>query len=102
MSIAKKFLQSRPVCKVSFRLEGDHVNGAETVSVVGDFNDWDPSSHPMRKLKKGGFSLTMDLPVGREYQFRYLMDGELWANDGEADRYQATPYGNGENCILVL
>jgi len=102
MSIVKKFLKTKPICKVSFRLAGDHVNGADKIAVVGDFNDWDPAVHPMRKLKRGGFSLTVDLETGSEYLFRYLVDGNVWENDGEADRYQPTPYGDGDNCVLVL
>jgi 1,4-alpha-glucan branching enzyme len=102
MSIEKKYLKTRPVCKVTFRVSGDHLDGAGKIAVVGDFNAWNPAAHPMRKLKKGGFSLTMDLAPGREYLFRYLVDGRVWENDGEADGYRATPYGDGDNCLLVL
>ncbi|HKK34408.1 MAG TPA: isoamylase early set domain-containing protein [Desulfomicrobiaceae bacterium] len=102
MSIEKKYLKTRPVCKVTFRLPEEHADGAGEVAVVGDFNAWDPLANPMRKLKKGGFSLTVDLEPGREYEFRYLVDRLAWENDGGADGYRQTPYGDGENCLLVL
>ena len=44
MSVKKKFLKSKPICKVSFRLPKEEAGGAETVHLVGDFNDWDSSA----------------------------------------------------------
>ena len=66
MSITKKFLKSKPVCKVTFKLAKGQVNGAETVNVVGDFNAWDEQASPMKKLKAGGFSTTLELEQGKE------------------------------------
>ena len=37
MAITKKFLKSKPVCKVTFALSETE---AKTAEVVGDFNDW--------------------------------------------------------------
>ena len=101
MSITKKFLKSKPVCKVTFKLAKGQVNGAETVNVVGDFNAWDEQASPMKKLKAGGFSTTLELEQGKEYQFRYLIDGEKWVNDEEADKFSQSPFG-AENCVIEL
>lgn len=102
MSITKKFLKSKPVCKVSFKLGKTKVNGAETVHIVGDFNEWDKAATPMKALKAGGFSATLELEQGKEYQFRYLIDGEKWINDEEADKVTPTPFGDSENSVIEL
>ncbi len=73
----------------------------ERVSVVGDFNNWDPSAHPMRLYKnKGVWSRSIVLKPGT-YQFRYLVDGERWINDDQADGYTASPFFS-ENCLLQV
>lgn len=102
MSITKKFLKSKPVCKVTFKLSKDQVNGASSVHIVGDFNEWDESAAPMKALKNGGFTATMDLEQGKEYQFRYLVDGENWVNDEEADKTAPTPFGDANNSVIEL
>ena len=38
MAIAKQFLKSKAVCKVTFELAADQVEGKQ-VSLVGEFND---------------------------------------------------------------
>ncbi len=96
--LKKRPLKTRPVCKVTFQLP-DAIE-ASKVAVVGDFNDWDPSEHPMQQLKSGQHKITIDLDKDQEYQFRYLVDDEAWYNDWDADRYVENPYG-GQNSIVV-
>ncbi len=102
MSLKKQFLKSKPVCKVTFNLLKEEAVSAETVNLVGDFNNWDTSATPMKKFKNGKFSVTLDLKTGREYQFRYLMDGERWENDQNADKYIPIPDLNAENSVVVV
>ncbi|MFZ7127785.1 MAG: isoamylase early set domain-containing protein [Desulfobacterales bacterium] len=102
MSIKKQYLKSRPVCKVTFKIPENLANSAQSAHVVGDFNNWSISEHPMKRQKNGAFSMTIDLEKGREYQFRYLLDSEVWENDPEADRYVPTPFGNSDNSVLIL
>ena len=102
MSIKKQYLKSKPVCKVTFRLPGEAAGSAESATIVGEFNDWNIYATPMKRLKNGSFTLTIDLEPNREYQFRYLLDDEIWENDGEADKYVSHPYGDGENSVVIL
>ncbi len=102
MSIRKQYLKSKPVCKVTFRLPGEAAASAESANIVGEFNGWNIYATPMRRLKNGSFTVTIDLEPNREYQFRYLLDDETWENDGEADKYVSHPYGDGENSVVVL
>ena len=64
------------VVKVTFVLPSDQPDGA--VSVVGDFNNWDPFSHPLRKRTNGTRSVVVKLPSGSKMHFRYLAEGGLW------------------------
>ncbi len=96
----KRYLKSKPVCKVTFELPGEAAKTAKKVCVVGEFNQWNPRSTPMKKLKNGSFSVTLDLEKDTEYQFRYLIDGRKWENDWSADTYVATPYGDDKNSVV--
>ena len=102
MSLTKKYLKSRPICKVTFKLPKKAVNGAKKVQVVGDFNKWNPKKTVMKKLKDGSFTLTMELDKGKEYQFRYLIDGKKWENDWKADKYVPNGYGVEENSVVIV
>ncbi len=95
--IKKTAMASGKKVKVTFELPA---NGAESVSVVGDFNSWDKAATLLKKRKKDGvFSGSINLPVGQKYQFRYWIDGTRWENDWAADDY--VPNGFGEdNSVL--
>ncbi len=96
----KKTLQdSENTCKVTFVLPAG-VN-ALTACLCGDFNAWDAAHHPMKKQKDGSFKVTLTLDIGRQYQFRYLVDNSRWENDSEADAYIPNPYGS-ENSLVNL
>lgn len=102
MSIKKQYLKSRPVCKVTFAIDAGMLDGAEEVAVLGEFNAWDPTKHAMRKLKDGSFTKTIELEVGREYQFRYLADGKKWINDDQADKYIYSGVAAEQNGVIIL
>jgi len=102
MSVAKKYLKSKPVGKVTFRVPAEVADGVREAFLVGEFNHWDPRATPMQRLKSGEFKVIMDLEVGREYQYRYLLDGEVWANDEAADRYVAAGLPDTENSVVVV
>ena len=69
---------------------------------MGDFNNWDPKQSPMIKRSNGIHSFTIELPVGNEYQFRYLIDGTLWENESDADKQVASSFQGSENSVVVI
>ncbi len=69
------------------------------VHVVGDFNEWQADT-PMKRDKEGRWRATVELEPGREYQFRYLVDGQHWVNDDAADRYVPNAFG-ADNSVLT-
>lgn len=89
--------RSRKV-KVRFSIPKEWMDRA--VSVVGDFNDWDPTATPLRK--KGGVrTVAVELEAGRTYRFRYLDELGRWHDDPAADDVAANDLG-GFDCILDL
>ena len=99
--IKRQYLKSKPLCKVTFKLPKEAVEGAETVTIVGDFNNWNVTQTPMKKLKNGSFTLTLELPCDREFNFRYLVDANRWENDWFADKYVPNDFGD-ENSVITL
>lgn len=102
MAIKKQYLKNKPVCKVTFTLPKEAAPEASSVSVVGEFNDWNIYATPMKKFKNGSFKVTVDLEAGRDYQFRYLVDENTWENDWDADKYVRSDFGNCDNSVVSV
>ena len=102
MTIKKQYLKSKPICKVTFKILAEVGKGAKTAKIVGEFNDWSFISNPMKRLKDGAFTATLDLEKGNAYQFRYVLDKNQWENEAEADRFVPSPYGNSQNSVIIV
>jgi 1,4-alpha-glucan branching enzyme len=102
MSLKKQYLKTKPVCKVTFKLSKEEAKSADSVKLLGDFNGWDKNASPMKKLKNGGFTATVDLEKGKQYQFRYLLDETQWENDWHADQYTPSAMAYEDNSVVAL
>ena len=102
MAFKKQYLKSKAVCKVTFKLSKEQALSAHSVRLVGDFNEWDLSSAPMKRLKNGDFTATLNLVKDSQYQFRYLLDDKLWENDWEADAYIPSPVSVADNSVVQV
>ena len=102
MAITKKYLSDNEICRVTFTLPPGLSKNAKSANVVGDFNNWDLNAHPMLRRKNGHFALSVELPAGKEYQFRYLIDGDIWETDLKADDLAATNFPDQQNSVLNL
>ena len=102
MSLKKQFLKSKPVCKVTFELPKEATANAKSVKIVGEFNEWNiKKGVPMKALKNGTFKAILELESGKEYQYRYLIDNNIWVNDWEADKYVQTAYGVDNSVVCI-
>ena len=102
MSLKKKYLETKPECKVTFKINKDLANSCDQVNLVGEFNQWNTAHTPMKKLKNGDFSITINLEKGKEYQFKYhLAEENAWVNEVEADKYVPNEF-QGENSVIVV
>lgn len=102
MAITKSFLKTRASCKVKFRLTSEEAMSASEVFLVGDFNGWSATSHPMKRHKDGSFSLDIELPLGQDCQFRYRTGDNMWLNDPEADAFVPCAYSSAENSLVKV
>jgi 1,4-alpha-glucan branching enzyme len=66
------------------------------VSVVGDFNDWNPFAHPLRRRANGTRSAAVTVPAGATLRFRYLGEGGIWFND------ETAPEWDGQDASIAV
>ena len=97
--LMKSYSKTGTKCRVTFKLAAEV--GAETAVLCGEFNEWDEAANPMKKLKDGSFSAQLSLDAGNSYRFRYLLDGERWENDWEADAYLPNGQGTEDSIVEV-
>jgi len=72
---------------------------ASSVSLVGDFNDWDPARSPMQTAQ-GIWATTVPLPPGR-YRYAFLVNGVEWRADPGAPRAGDDEFGTPSSVITV-
>jgi 1,4-alpha-glucan branching enzyme len=48
---------------------------AKQVTLVGDFNDWQPAAHPMKKHPDGSWTAQVTLGHG-SHHYQFLVDGK--------------------------
>lgn len=65
--------------RVTFALPIEDPGGA--VSVVGNFNDWNPYTHPLRRRANQTRSAAVMVRAGSTLHFRYLGEDGVWFDD---------------------
>lgn len=102
MALAKQFVKSKSLYKVTFTVPAEAAVEAKKIALVGEFNGWNPEEAiALKKQKDGSFKTSLELAAG-EYQFRYILDGEKWENDWAADKYVPAGVEDTENSVVVL
>ena len=98
----QKASTKKATTKVTFTLPKEAVQTATAVALVGEFNNWDIlNGVALKKQKDGSFSTTIELPAGTEYQYRFLINGEVWENAWDAPKYVETPFGTFNSVVLA-
>jgi hypothetical protein len=73
---------------------------AARVSIVGDFNDWNPTTLPMRRSADGRlWEVEVRLPLGR-YSYAFMIDGRL-APDPGAPSSAGDDFGTPNSVLMV-
>jgi 1,4-alpha-glucan branching enzyme len=101
MCITKRYSANKQFCKVTFVLPEYYAEGAKKVYLVGEFNEWKTSDLRMKKVR-GKFVRSIRLEANHKYQFRYLIDGEKWKNEWEADALAPVNSGNWYNSVIIV
>jgi 1,4-alpha-glucan branching enzyme len=70
---------------------------AKAVNIMGDFNDWEPSSHPMKRQPDGAWRLEVPMAHGHHH-YMFVVDGKPMLDP----RAQGTARGHrGEKVSLI-
>jgi 1,4-alpha-glucan branching enzyme len=97
--LKKNYTKTKQKCRVTFKYPNPEQ--ADSAVLAGEFNDWSLTATPMKQLKDGSFSVTVSLKADRSYCFRYVLDGNIWLNEPEADSYAANEYGEDNSVVTV-
>lgn len=98
MAIKKQVVKTKPVVKVTFKVDAPAANMA---AVVGDFNNWNVEEGALSKLKNGSFKGVFDINKEASYEFKYVIDG-AFVNEAHADSYKWNEFAGAENSVLEL
>ena len=83
--------------KVTFTLPSDHSLGP--TSVVGEFNNWDPYSNPLKKRSNKSYSTTIEVLPGQRYRFRYLAENGQWFDELEVTEFETNTFGDQDGIL---
>ncbi len=78
----------------TFKPQGD----VRAVALAGEWNDW--QSEEMHRKKDGAFYKRKQLLLGRNYEFKYIIEGNEWINDPDTPAVP-NPYGS-HNSLMKL
>jgi len=73
--------RSHPLARTATRKTVKPINficiapNAQRVTLIGDFNDWDPNAHPLKRHVDGSWSLQVTLGHGHHH-YQFLIDGK--------------------------
>lgn len=74
---------------------------ADTVALVGEFNDWSAEDIQLERSSDGSWRTTVALEPGRSYRYRYLLDGQRWENDRRADHHVPNALGSTDSVVVI-
>jgi 1,4-alpha-glucan branching enzyme len=72
---------------------------AKDITLVGDFNNWNPQDYPMEKDDEGFWKATVWLAPGR-YEYKLLIDGRWW-EDIKGENSIRNPFGTMNRLLYV-
>jgi hypothetical protein len=73
---------------------------ASQVTVVGDFNSWDPVATPMVRRESGAWTAAIPVSSGR-HVYAFIVDGDRWVADPAAPLAPEDGFGIRNSVIVV-
>ncbi len=96
--VAVSDTQEKGVALKTFRIK---LPGARSVSVVGDFNAWNPNANPMVDTTgEGDWYAEVTIPEGA-FSYQFLVDGKILIPDMNADNFLPDGFG-GTDAVMVV
>ena len=96
--LKKKFFKTKDICEVTFEFAAPE---AKNVVLYGEFNGWEPVAMKKVRAKKAPFKFKTRLPKDSQFQFRYLIDNQIWENDEAADAYWRNDQGSDNSVVFT-
>jgi serine protease AprX len=78
-----------------------HDDAAVSVSVAGDFNQWNQHAAPLARNGAGLWSTEILLPRAGRFEYKFVVDGRRWIEDPSNGMKTPDNYG-GLNSVLVI
>ena len=76
-----------------------HSGLAAEIALVGDFNNWNPKKHAMKRDGSGNWTKSVMLMPGT-YEYKFWVDGE-WREDPHNTRVSINSYGTCNNIVTI-
>jgi hypothetical protein len=73
---------------------------ATSVALVGDFNDWDATGTPLKRMANGAWMVTIPLTSGR-HEYQFVINGSTWVADPSSPQSVRSAFG-GENSVVTV
>ncbi|WP_354625463.1 hypothetical protein [Psychromonas sp. MME2] len=107
MTIKKQYLKSKPEVKVTFEIEKEDAQNAQSIVLLSEHNNWAPIE--FKQLKSGKFKVTENVSTEDRNGFQFIYKATL-ADGGEftllpaaADNYVDNGMTDGgKNAVVVL
>ena len=89
------------------RLEGGQLSfvfvnlDVTSVHLVGDFNNWNLTSHPMEQVLDGLWKIDVDAPAPGRYRYKFLLNESRWVEDPANLFKQPNIYGGFDSILTI-
>lgn len=88
-----------PLVPTQFVLDARDIPSARTVSLVGDFNDWNVQRTPLTQ-ESGAWVASLPLPPGR-HVYAFVVNGDQWIADPRAPKATDSDFGRPGSVIII-
>ncbi|MGH9882584.1 MAG: S8 family serine peptidase, partial [Pyrinomonadaceae bacterium] len=78
-----------------------HDDAAKSVTVAGDFNNWERAATPLSKDASGLWFAEIETPAAGRYQYKFIVDERRWIEDPSNGLKEPDNYG-GLNSVLTI
>jgi len=78
-----------------------HDDSADSVSVAGDFNDWNQSATPLTRTAAGLWTTEITAPRLGRFEYKFIINGRRWLED-PSNGMKAPDNHGGLNSVLVI
>jgi serine protease AprX len=78
-----------------------HDDEAASVSVAGDFNEWDQLATPLKRNNEGLWSTNIIVPRLGRFEYKFIVNGQRWIEDPNNGMKAPDNFG-GLNSVIVM